>query len=114
MTAPPAGLAIARVDDVADPGALAVEVAHEEARWPLVLTRKGAAIAAFHNRCAHAGHPLQRGDGRVMVQEGRYLVCAVHFASFELESGACAGGPCNGDALERIAIVVRDGAVWTG
>jgi len=43
-----------------------------------------------------------------MLQEGRYIVCAAHGASFGIEDGRCAGGPCNnGDALERIAIVVR-------
>jgi nitrite reductase/ring-hydroxylating ferredoxin subunit len=45
------------------------------------------------------------------VQEGRYLVCGAHGASFALEDGACAGGPCNGDGLERIAVTVRDGVV---
>jgi nitrite reductase/ring-hydroxylating ferredoxin subunit len=47
-----------------------------------------------------------------MLQEGRYIVCAAHGASFGLVSGECAGGPCNnGDALERIAIEVRDGII---
>ena len=39
------------------------------------------------------------------------MMCAGHGASFALDTGACAGGPCNGDGLTPVAIVVRDGAV---
>lgn len=104
-----AGLALARADDVPDAGALLADAGGVS----LVLTRRGASIAAFVNRCAHADYPLQRGDGRLIVQEGRYLVCAVHGASFALESGACAGGPCNGRGLTPVALVVRDGVIFT-
>jgi nitrite reductase/ring-hydroxylating ferredoxin subunit len=48
-----------------------------------------------------------------VVQEGRFIVCATHGASYTLEDGACAGGPCNGKPLERIAIRIRDGVVVT-
>jgi nitrite reductase/ring-hydroxylating ferredoxin subunit len=41
------------------------------------------------------------------------MLCAAHGASYVLDSGACAGGPCNGKSLERIAIVVRDGVIAT-
>jgi nitrite reductase/ring-hydroxylating ferredoxin subunit len=41
------------------------------------------------------------------------MVCGAHGASFALDDGACAGGPCNGDPLERIDIEVRDGSVVT-
>lgn len=110
MSFPP-DTALARVDDLADPCAIVVR---SETDWyaSLVITRRGDAIAAFRNRCPHANYPLQRHDGRIVVQEGRYMVCSGHGASFTLEDGACAGGPCNGDGLERVAIVVRDGVVF--
>ena len=104
-----AGLLLARCDDIADPGAIVIASGGAS----LILTRRGEHIAAFFNRCAHADYPLQRADGRLLVQEGRYLVCAVHGASFALEDGACAGGPCNGKGLTRVAVEVRDGAVWS-
>lgn len=84
-----------------------------DARVSLILTRRGDAVACFRNRCTHANYPLQRADGRIVVQEGRYMVCGAHGASYVLDDGACAGGPCNGAGLERIAIVVRDGVVLT-
>jgi nitrite reductase/ring-hydroxylating ferredoxin subunit len=101
------GLALARLEELADPCALVVHAGE----IALVLTRAGDRISAFRNRCPHAGYPLQRHDGRIVVHEGRYIVCGAHGASFSFD-GACAGGPCNGDSLEPVAIVVRDGQVW--
>jgi nitrite reductase/ring-hydroxylating ferredoxin subunit len=108
----PAGLALARVEELADPCAIVVPI-ESDAFATLIVTRSGDRIAAFRNRCPHAAYPLQRADGRIVVQEGRYLVCGAHGASFTLTDGACAGGPCNGDSLERVAIEVRDGLVLT-
>lgn len=96
--------ALASVDDVPEGGVLVV--------GELLLMRCEGVVAAFRNRCPHAGFSMVRADGSVIVQEQRYLVCPVHGASFALKDGACAGGPCNGDGLSPIAIVVRDGAIY--
>lgn len=107
MIAP--GLVLACVDDAPDPGAIVVKAGEAS----LILTRRGSNVRAFINRCAHADYPLQRADGRMIVQEGRFLVCVVHGASYTLDDGACAGGPCNGKGLTPVAIVVRDGVIVT-
>lgn len=108
---PPRGLLLARLEDVPNPGAIVVYVGEGDARMSLILTRRDDHISCFRNRCTHANYPLQRADGRIVVQEGRHLVCAAHGASYTLE-GACVGGPCNGAGLEPVVIVVRDGAVF--
>jgi nitrite reductase/ring-hydroxylating ferredoxin subunit len=102
---------LARLDALADGGAIVVDVDRAGVRLSLILTRSGDRIAAFRNKCPHAGYPLQRADGRVLVQEKRYMVCGAHGASFAPSDGACAGGPCNGDGLERIEIDVRNGEI---
>ena len=112
MSLPP-GLVLARLDALANPCAIVVAPDPEQPFVSVVVTRRGDRIAAFRNKCPHAGYPLQRADGRIVVQEGRYMVCGAHGASFTLEDGACAGGPCNDEALERIAIDVREGIVRT-
>lgn len=115
MTPPelPRGLLLARLEDVPDPGAIVVYAGEPDTRLSLIVARQGEAVSCFRNRCSHANYPLQRADGRIVVQEGRYMVCAAHGASYTLGEGACAGGPCNGAGLERIAVVVRDGDVFT-
>jgi nitrite reductase/ring-hydroxylating ferredoxin subunit len=98
---------------LADPSAVAVRIEHAGQIVSALITRRGDRIAAFRNKCSHAGYPLQRADGAVVLQDSRYIVCAAHGASFTLERGECVGGPCKGEGLERIAIIVRDGAVYT-
>lgn len=106
------GIVLAQLDALPDPCAIVVVPHPDEPFASILVTRKGDVISAFRNKCPHAGYPLQRSNGQVMLQEGRYIVCAAHGASFGISDGACAGGPCdNGDALERIAIEVRDGIV---
>lgn len=103
----PADVVLVRLDALADGDALLA------ADDQVIITRCGARVSAFRNRCPHAGYPLQRADGRVLVQGSRFMVCGAHGASFHLETGACAGGPCNGEGLTPIAITVRDGEVRT-
>jgi nitrite reductase/ring-hydroxylating ferredoxin subunit len=104
------GQVLARLADLADPCAIVVRF-EDDPFASVIVTRLGDHVAAFRNKCPHAGYPLHRADGRIVVQEGGYLVCAAHGASFTLNDGACAGGPCNGDGLVRIGVVVRGGSV---
>ncbi len=107
----PSGLVLAPLSALPDPCAVVVTPDESAPFASIILTRRGEHIAAFRNKCPHAGYPLQRADGRIVVQEGRYMVCGAHGASFTLEHGACAGGPCNGDGLERVAVVIRSGVI---
>jgi nitrite reductase/ring-hydroxylating ferredoxin subunit len=111
---PPPGAFIARFDDLPDPGARAFDFAEGEARFSLILARQGAAVFAYENVCPHAFYPLDRPDGRVVMQSERYLVCTAHGASFAVETGACVGGPCNGEGLQPIAVTLTDGDVRMG
>lgn len=99
----PRGLDLVRVSDIPDRGAVVVAAGGGS----LIVTRIGEHVFAFTNTCPHAGYPLQRADGKILVQEGRYLVCGAHGASFALDTGACAGGPCNGAGLAKATVEVR-------
>lgn len=103
----PVGAVLTVLAEIDDPGAVLVDFGLDS----VIVTRRGDHVAAFRNRCPHAGYPMERPDGRIVVQDGRYIICTAHFASFRLEDGACAGGPCNGDGLERLAIELRDGVI---
>lgn len=108
---PASGALIARLDDLPETGARAFDFRAGEALFSLILARRGAEVFAYENRCPHADYPLERPDGRVVMHERRFIVCTMHGASFELETGACAGGPCNGEGLTAIAVRVDGGDV---
>jgi nitrite reductase/ring-hydroxylating ferredoxin subunit len=76
-----------------------------------ILRRSGDAVVAWRNSCPHQPEvPLDPGSGAI-VRRGD-LVCHKHGAQFAGGDGVCTHGPCAGDALDSIAVAVRDGAVY--
>jgi nitrite reductase/ring-hydroxylating ferredoxin subunit len=79
---------------------------------PVLLHRRGAQLRCWLNVCPHAGRRLDWAPGQFLRSREGLLVCAVHGASFELDGGVCVAGPCRGQALQAVAVAVRDGQVW--
>ena len=101
---------LCRVDDIPDGGAHSVDVESATGGFSLVLTRRGADVHAFHNECPHAGRRLDWSPGRFLMEAGM-LICAAHGAAFLRDSGACIGGPCRGQGLRSVNVVIEDGEV---
>lgn len=78
----------------------------------LILHRRGDVVQAWNNVCPHAGRRLDWAPGQFLTSAEGHLVCAVHGATFGLADGVCVAGPCRGDALQPVAVAVRDGQVW--
>lgn len=109
---PAPGTALARLDDIADPGAIALDFTAGIVRFSLIVARRQGRVFAYVNRCPHARYPLERADGAVLLDEGRFLICAAHAASFRIEDGACVGGPAAGKALTRFGVRVANGVIY--
>ncbi len=84
---------LCRLDDIPDGDAIGVRVLSATGGFDLILLRRGERVIAYHNECPHPGRNLDFVPGRFLVRDGR-LMCAVHGATFAVESGACVGGPC--------------------
>ena len=103
---------LCRVEDIPDGEAIGVHVPSATGGFGLILLRRGADVFAYHNECPHAGRNLDYAPGRFLVSEGR-LICAVHGATFAVESGACVGGPCR-NGLVSMPVAVVNGEVRIG
>ena len=68
-------------------------------------------VYAYANSCPHRGTELDWLPGQVFDDSGLYLVCATHGAIFEVDSGKCVGGPCQGASLVKVAIRVVNNVV---
>ncbi|GAB6042451.1 Rieske 2Fe-2S domain-containing protein [Endothiovibrio diazotrophicus] len=79
----------------ADGGELRVVVVHHQ-----------GAFHAFENRCAHFGVPLNVTTDYRFLDRGA-LVCQVHYARYDPQTGACLGGECNGEGLCPLALSRR-------
>lgn len=80
--------------------------------WPILITRKGNNFYGFENACPHKGEQLDANNpGSFLDEEGNFLTCGHHGAQFDLDTGKCFIGPCQGKSLTPITIVVDDGDV---
>lgn len=79
--------------------------------WPILIARKGGSFHAYENACPHAGARLDAATGNFLDEEGNFLRCGAHGALFDLDDGKCFMGPCKGEALKRIEIIVDDGDI---
>ena len=71
--------------------------------------RRGEAIFAYVNRCPHTGAPLDWSPDQFLNADGSYIICAMHGALFEIESGRCIHGPCVNQLLEPLSVEVEEG-----
>ena len=66
----------------------------------------------YVNSCPHLGTPLDWQVNRFISLDSGHIMCATHGALFEVESGSCVDGPCVGQNLEPLPVVVDgDGRV---
>jgi nitrite reductase/ring-hydroxylating ferredoxin subunit len=100
---------LCRVDEIPDGDAIGVDVPSSTGGFALIVMRQGERVFAYHNECPHAGRRLDYAPGRFLVRDGR-VICAVHGATFAVDSGACLGGPCR-NGLVPMPVDVVDGEV---
>ncbi len=105
-------LALAHVERIEDGGLAEAEATLDGDPESLILYRDGDNVRAWLNVCPHAGRRLDWAPGKFLKSREGLLVCAAHGASFELQAGECVAGPCRGDRLRAVAVVVRDGGVF--
>ncbi|MEP9353667.1 Rieske 2Fe-2S domain-containing protein [Xanthobacter sp. KR7-65] len=79
--------------------------------WPILITRKGNTFHGFENACPHEGSRLDTFSGEFLDKEGNFLTCGRHGAKFDLDTGQCFIGPCQGKTLTPIELVIDDGDV---
>jgi nitrite reductase/ring-hydroxylating ferredoxin subunit len=108
--------AICRTDEIEDSEAsgfvlMRIESTGEPKPWPILITRKGNNFYGFENSCPHKGERLDAEVGQFLDEEGNFLTCGHHQSQFDLDTGHCFIGPCQGKKLTSITIVIDDGDV---
>lgn len=106
------GSRIASIEAVPDGGTFLFTVRRTDGtQREAILVRTNGSVAAWLNYCRHYTHiRLDKGSG-ALIRDGE-LVCTNHGAMFEIDSGRCTHGPCEGAYLESIDVTVEDDAVY--
>lgn len=105
-------LDICGVDDLAEPGAKEFEIENARGeKWYGFVVRKAGEVYAYANACPHTGAMLNWGPDRFLTRAGDRIMCGVHGALFDIETGYCLAGPCQGQSLRDLEARVEDGRV---
>lgn len=107
---------ICRTDEIEDSEAagfvlMRAEESGDAAPYPIIITRKGKNFYGFENACPHEGSRLDTDPGNFLDEEGNFLECGNHHAQFDIDTGQCFIGPCQGQRLTPIKLVIDDGDV---
>lgn len=105
---------LCRLDDIPAGGGLEMALDASQAPRHLALFRHGGQIRVYVNACPHQGRNLAYAPNEFLFNPDGALICPHHGACFDLATGECLEGPCQGAALTSIEIVVRDGTVYLG
>lgn len=101
---------LCRIDDIPDGGSKGFGPA-KGGFTGLFAVRRGDNVMIYINACPHIGVPLDWAPDRFLSTDGALIVCSMHGATFEIETGLCTAGPCFGDRLEAVPSAIEDGAV---
>lgn len=69
-------------------------------------------IVAYINQCPHTGVNLNWQQNQCFDFTQRYLACSLHGALFEPKNGLCIHGPCIGQYLTPIGLIIKDGDIF--
>lgn len=96
---------------IPDPGSLGITLQHTKEKLDIFLIRKDGQVFGYLNRCPHTGVNLDWQPHQFLdITEG-FIQCATHGALFRIEDGYCLRGPCAGQSLESIDVVLEGDAV---
>jgi nitrite reductase/ring-hydroxylating ferredoxin subunit len=99
---------LCRLDELPDGDARGFDPARTGQDTVLVV-RQGERVVGWRDACPHhGGTPMAwRKDAYLNAARDR-IVCAAHGAQFDIATGVCTLGPCLGQRLQRVELVVDD------
>jgi nitrite reductase/ring-hydroxylating ferredoxin subunit len=99
------------VGDIADGTAKGFELRGEDGPHYVVVIRRSGQLYGYVNSCPHIGTPLDLMPDRFLTEDGTQLLCSTHGARFDIETGLCTDGPCQGDHLQPVPVAVDKGQI---
>lgn len=66
---------------------------------PVFAVKRDGVVYVYRNECPHLQINLEHQPNEFLDSEGALIQCSTHGALFEIETGTCLSGPCQGDSL---------------
>ncbi len=93
---------LCNINDLNDPDSRGFTLSAKRKERRVFIVKKDAQVFAYENKCPHAGINLEWQDNQFLDTEEQRIQCSVHGALFEIQSGQCVSGPCNGESLTSL------------
>lgn len=111
--ADPAAQLICDADAVTEKGkGVRFEAFYRGEYAPAFVIRHGGVVYGYLNRCRHVPVELDWQAGQFFDADGEYLICSMHGALYQPDSGHCVAGPCRGQALLALPVAEQDGRIY--
>lgn len=75
---------------------------------PVFAVRKDDQIYVYKNSCPHLNTALEFMENQFLDMDGALIECSTHGALFEIETGHCLVGPCQGEYLTPVSFNIQD------
>jgi nitrite reductase/ring-hydroxylating ferredoxin subunit len=102
----PAGIRLCRLDEIPDGDSRGFDPLGQ-GRDTLLVVRQGNSLYAWCDACPHLGGTPMAWRKNAYLNEARdRIVCSGHGALFDIATGVCTLGPCLGEALQPMTVVL--------
>lgn len=71
------------------------------------VVKKDGEIYVYQNKCPHLGIDLEWKENEFLDMDAMFIQCSTHGALFEIDSGKCIAGPCQGDSLTPLEFEIN-------
>lgn len=103
--------ALCAVEAIPEVGARGFTVRMNGREMDLFVVRFAGEVRAYRNSCPHTGISLNWIPDQFLDAECRLIQCSMHGALFQPLTGECIRGPCRGEFLEPVPVLVEDGMI---
>lgn len=110
----PVGQRLCHLDDLSANSAKGFDL-EEKGRDTLFIVRKGSKVFAYQDQCPHyrGSTSLPWRKDAYLDSKAEFIVCSAHGAEFEIETGLCVHGPCLGEFLSSVPVIIgQDGNIF--
>jgi nitrite reductase/ring-hydroxylating ferredoxin subunit len=77
-------------------------------RDTMLVVRQGCELYAWRDVCPHHSTPMPWRRHAYLNAAKDRIVCSAHGALFEINTGRCTLGPCQGQSLTSVKLTLRD------
>ncbi len=114
MGAGAAGGVLCRLAEIGDRESRAFTITLSGAEREIFAVRLDDEVFAYVNVCPHRQMPLNWKPDVFLAYDKSRIVCTMHAATFDIRQGHCLTGPCPGQSLVAVPVVIEDGIVRLG